>query len=764
MAAATIADGQVVKAEGGTSLYLIADGLKHWINSPDTLHAQGLEQEPIQIVSAVDLAAIPEGDRITADSYVVLPDDEPVLPDLSPLPPEDLSLETVNGRKVIRFTAKFWNDGGGPLELVTSGETLQRIVRTNGSERLREVGEFVWHASHDHYHYSDFADYTIAPVRLPTGVIGQAVTQKTTFCMRDNEDITGATADPIFTDCNQYQQGVSVGWADVYEAYLPDQYIDVNDLPAGTYQLSFVIDPRGYFVEGDRSNNTSFAIVELDAAQNSLTVLAAGSTYALGNNDYTDGMLVRGDQDPGVFVMHHNRKFPLRTEDMFTSRGFDWEDIYWLPQNVVDAIPNAPFRADGSDQVYALNAEGFRRRVLSPVVFDSYGWELVDVYAVSADELAGYPDSDVVVPPGSDEAFSLSTKQRLGLLTSLATQGYNSDQIHHINEADFKAYGVKTIATGLDVPWDIAFLPGGDMLVTERSGTLQRLGSAPMTYTIPAVADTGEGGLMGIALHPDFATNNFVYLYYTTSDNQRNRITRFTLNEVGLTLDKIIFDGIPSAIYHDGGQIAFGPDGMLYATTGDANTPANAPDLNSFGGKTLRLTPEGDVPSDNPFGTAVWSYGHRNAQSLAWDNLGRLWETEHGRSGALSGYDELNLIQRGGNYGWSASQGDLVLPGTIGPARHSGATNTWAPSGMAYADDTLYFAGLRGESVYAANINAAGQVTAFNDYLVGEYGRLRAVVLGPDGFLYVTTSNRDGRGVVGVSDDQIIQIAPDFLR
>jgi glucose/arabinose dehydrogenase len=329
---------------------------------------------------------------------------------------------------------------------------------------------------------------------------------------------------------------------------------------------------------------------------------------------------------------------------------------------------------------------------------------------------------------------------------------------------DMMGYAAKTVSTGLNVPWDIAFLPDGQMLVTERPGTLRRIGQSPFAFPIPAVAGAGEGGLMGIALHPDFVTNHFVYLYYTTMDPTRNRVARFKLDENTLTMDKVIMDNIPSAIYHDGGQITFGADGMLYLTTGDANNPDNAQNTSSLAGKTLRITAEGGIPSDNPFGNAVWSYGHRNAQGIAWDAQGRMWETEHGRSGATSGFDELNLVEKGKNYGWPTIQGSETQAGLVTPIRNSTASVTWAPSGIAYTNGTLYFAGLLGESLYAADVNEAGTVTGFRQYFKGTYGRLRGVVVGPDGFLYITTSNRDGRGKPVTGDDKIIRVAPDFLK
>jgi glucose/arabinose dehydrogenase len=204
---------------------------------------------------------------------------------------------------------------------------------------------------------------------------------------------------------------------------------------------------------------------------------------------------------------------------------------------------------------------------------------------------------------------------------------------------------------------------------------------------------------------------------------------------------------------------------MMYLTTGDANNTATAQDTNSLAGKTLRFTPDGGIPQDNPIpGSPVWSYGHRNAQGIAWDSQGRMWQTEHGRSGATSGMDEVNLIEKGKNYGWPTIQGSQTQAGMVTPAANSGATVTWAPSGMAFANGRLYFAGLKGEALYSAEVKADGTLGTLTAHLKGTYGRLRAVTLGPDGFLYVTTSNKDGRGTAKAGDDKILKIHPDFIR
>jgi glucose/arabinose dehydrogenase len=238
---------------------------------------------------------------------------------------------------------------------------------------------------------------------------------------------------------------------------------------------------------------------------------------------------------------------------------------------------------------------------------------------------------------------------------------------------------------------------------------------------------------------------------------------RYTLTDDTLTFDRVIVDDLPGAMYHDGGRITFGPDGYLYVTVGDALSRDEAADPASLHGTTLRLTPTGEPAPGNPFDTKVYSYGHRNAQGLAWDSDGRLWSSEHGRSVGGSGFDEINLIQPGGNYGWPENQGDTVAPGTIAPARHSTADVTWAPGGLAYIDGSLYMPGLRGETLYEAILDGT-DIVAWEEHFVGEYGRLRTVQVGPDGLLYVTTSNRDGRKDTPASnDDRLLRINPAML-
>ncbi len=331
-----------------------------------------------------------------------------------------------------------------------------------------------------------------------------------------------------------------------------------------------------------------------------------------------------------------------------------------------------------------------------------------------------------------------------------------------IREVATNEKAVETIAQGLTTPWSITFLPNGAMLVTERSGQIQRIGESGKTYPIDGVRETSEGGLLGIAVHPQFRDNNRLYVYFTTDQGGEltNQIDQYVLSGDSLGFERTIMADIPAATNHNGGAIAFGPDGKLYATTGDAARSDLAQDTSSLAGKILRMNDDGSVPADNPYGNLTWSYGHRNPQGIAWDKQGRLWSVEHGPSGADSGRDELNLIEKGANYGWPVITGDETRDGMKTPIVQSGDTETWAPAGLGYYDGSLYFAGLRGQALYRAVIS--GETVTLSRHLSETYGRLRAVTT-HDGKLYVSTSNRDGRGSPAPEDDRILRIDPKQL-
>jgi aldose sugar dehydrogenase len=332
---------------------------------------------------------------------------------------------------------------------------------------------------------------------------------------------------------------------------------------------------------------------------------------------------------------------------------------------------------------------------------------------------------------------------------------------------------IEVVAENLQIPWEIAFLPSSEMLITERVGSLVKIGDDPSTSSeqsrekivIQGVEHRGEGGLLGMALHPNFEQNSWIYLYLTTKTDGvlTNRVERYKFSANALSERTVIIESIPGASNHDGGRIKFGPDELLYITTGDAGNADSAQNLDTLSGKVLRLRDDGSVPSDNPFGTAVYSYGHRNPQGLAWDDSEELWVTEHGRSGISSGLDELNHITKGANYGWPDSQGNTVLSGTVGPARHSGPNITWAPAGAVNWGGSIFFTGLRGESLYEAQIKNGG-VLSFKTHFYRKFGRLRAIVLGPDEMLYISTSNTDGRGDIQKGDDKIIRVNPEIFR
>jgi glucose/arabinose dehydrogenase len=309
---------------------------------------------------------------------------------------------------------------------------------------------------------------------------------------------------------------------------------------------------------------------------------------------------------------------------------------------------------------------------------------------------------------------------------------------------------VRVMADHLDVPWGLAFLPDSTALVTERDSTrILSLAADGTVREVQRVAEAdpgGEGGLLGIAVSPNYATDRWVYVYYTAA--QDNRISRFRLGET----PQPILTGIPKAGNHNGGRIAFGPDGLLYVGTGDAGDRDRAQDRDFLGGKILRLTPEGQPAPGNPFpGSPVYSYGHRNVQGLAWDSSGQLYAAEFGQNR----YDELNRIQPGGNYGWPVVEGTGDDPGYVNPLA-TWDTSDASPSGIAVLDDRVYLACLRGTKLYRIGTDGRGAQALLD----GEYGRLRHVAVAPDRSLWILTSNRDGRGSPVDTDDRVLRIDP----
>jgi glucose/arabinose dehydrogenase len=340
---------------------------------------------------------------------------------------------------------------------------------------------------------------------------------------------------------------------------------------------------------------------------------------------------------------------------------------------------------------------------------------------------------------------------------------------------------VETVAGNLQVPWSIVFAPDGRILFTERPGRVRvieqgRLRPEPLAV-INDVESRSESGLMGLALHPQFASNHFLYLayaYQSGDGGQRVRVVRFRETGTGLTDRLLIIENIPAAQFHAGCRLRFGPDGKLYISTGDATEPATAQRLDSLGGKILRLNDDGTVPGDNPFvgqkdaRPEIWSYGHRNPQGLDFQpGTNLLFETEHGPSGgdAPGGGDEVNIVEKGKNYGWPIVHHKDVRAGMepslleYTPAVAPASGTFYSGSGFPQFRGNFFFGNLRGQTIIRVVLNGRRGVSQ-ERLLEGQYGRIRDVAEGPDGAIYFSTSNRDGRGSPANDDDRILRLVP----
>ncbi|MFG3503908.1 PQQ-dependent sugar dehydrogenase [Streptomyces sp. NPDC047821] len=319
-----------------------------------------------------------------------------------------------------------------------------------------------------------------------------------------------------------------------------------------------------------------------------------------------------------------------------------------------------------------------------------------------------------------------------------------------------------TLTEGLPSPWGLAALPDGDLLVSSRDeGTITRIdgesGAKTVIGSVPGVAPAGEGGLMGLALSPSYASDHLVYAYFTTESD--NRVARMLYDErrpagQQLGAPDTVLRGIPKGTVHNGGRIAFGPDKMLYAATGETGETGLAQDKESLGGKILRMTPDGQPAPGNPFGdSVVYSYGHRNVQGLAWDADKRLWAAEFGQNT----WDELNLVEPGKNYGWPEVEGKGGGAGFVDPVAQWKTADA-SPSGIAVAEGSVWMAGLRGERLWRVPLAGAEPSADPQAFLEGRYGRLRTVVAAGGNKLWLVTSETDGRGTPEAGDDKILRL------
>lgn len=341
-------------------------------------------------------------------------------------------------------------------------------------------------------------------------------------------------------------------------------------------------------------------------------------------------------------------------------------------------------------------------------------------------------------------------------------------------------FEVETVAEGLEVPWGFAFLPSGDLLFTERPGRVRliengKLRAEPI-FTVPDVEPSSESGLMDISLHPRFSKNKFVYLAYAyNEDGKHVKIVRYTYNNRSLKEDKIIIKKIPAAPNHAGTRCRFGPDGKLYITTGDATDWKLAQKTESLAGKTLRLNGDGSIPEDNPFfknssyRPEIWTIGHRNAQGLAWQpGTNLMFQTSHGPSyfeGKGGGGDEVNIVEAGKNYGWAEISHNEKREGMESPLLEYSPACAPA-SGMFYNGEkfpefkgNFFFGCLRGTRIIRVKLDGR-KVIGQENLLAGNFGRIREMAEGPNGYIYFSTSNQDGRGRAAANDDRILRIVP----
>ncbi|MEO0011869.1 MAG: hypothetical protein RLZZ535_258 [Cyanobacteriota bacterium] len=357
----------------------------------------------------------------------------------------------------------------------------------------------------------------------------------------------------------------------------------------------------------------------------------------------------------------------------------------------------------------------------------------------------------------------------------------NSDRQCTLVENNFGDSGtvnvkVEEVAAGLEVPWRIAFLPNGEMLVTERAGRIRLVRNGelqPSSVATIDVTDAGEGGLLGIAAHPDFANNRLFYVYYTVYNNGSpvNRVERWQLSQDGLsaTPDRIIIDDIPVAQYHNGGRLRFGPDGMLYIGTGDAKNPESSQNIDSLAGKILRLTPDGQVPPDNPFpNNPAFIIGIRNTQGFDWLNESTVVVTDHGPSGELrrTGEDKVLVAQAGDNLGWPTTENCQAGENSVTPslvwreAVPPGGAAIYTGDAIPEWQGSLIIATLGSQHLHRVVFDpqSLGSVQLHEVYLQDELGRLREAIASPDGELYITTSNCDGRGTCPPEQDKILRV------
>ena len=335
----------------------------------------------------------------------------------------------------------------------------------------------------------------------------------------------------------------------------------------------------------------------------------------------------------------------------------------------------------------------------------------------------------------------------------------------------FGEMNIDVVVDGLNNPWEMVFAPNGDIYFSERDGRvwkIENFGEAKVIQTFPK-SGSYEGGTLGLALDPNFEENKKIYIYQTNLELEffQNKVFSFTVDGDELVDVQTVIDDIPGAPWHDGGRIAFGPDDKLYITTGDAVNPGWSQDLSSLAGKILRINSDGSIPDDNPFdSSAIFSYGHRNPQGIAWNDEGMLVSSEHGPSGEMGyGHDEINVIVKGKNYGWPKVVGDSSDDSYVNPIIHSGE-QTWAPSGMVFynsdkissLEGKFLVGALRGQHLMVLDIANDGSLISAEKMFEGDFGRIRTAQISPDGVLYLLTANGDNDKIIRISEAPLEEV------
>ncbi len=370
-----------------------------------------------------------------------------------------------------------------------------------------------------------------------------------------------------------------------------------------------------------------------------------------------------------------------------------------------------------------------------------------------------FPRNVVILGAASALALSLTSVQSASAAPSTRVAGMRP-AVAGAPAPGASAKLSTTLAKDLSVPWGMAFLPTKNVLISQRdAGTIVRVTPSGTKKTIGKVAGVvsngssgGEAGLLGLALSPSYAKDGWLYAYVSTRSD--NRVVRMQYHSGVMGASHVILKGIPKGLHHNGGGLAFSNYGMLYISTGDAGDSSRARNKSSLGGKILRVWPDGAIPASNPFkGSAIWSYGHRNVEGLAFDSANRLWATEFGEHA----YDELNLIVKGHNYGWPNTEGKTTNPRYTSP-KVVWATSAGGPSSIAIRNGVAWIGALTGKRLYRVALNGttAGKPTS---YFIGTYGRIRSVHVAPGGYLLIGTSNRDGRGNPSSADDRLLRLS-----